>query len=58
MSKQNLNLSSWLIWHTKNRQKRIKNEKIMAPKVKGVKNSEKTQITEHYEGRPVLQHPG
>ncbi len=46
MSKQNLNLFSQRIWHIKNRQKQIKIEKAMAPKVEGVKNSKK-QITKH-----------
>jgi hypothetical protein len=41
VSKQNLNPSSWHIWHTKNHWKWIRNEKVMAPKVKGVKNSKK-----------------
>jgi hypothetical protein len=51
MSKQNLNPSSWPIWHTNNNlQKRIRNEKVLHPKVKGIKNLKKNQTTEHYKG--------
>jgi hypothetical protein len=42
VSKQNLNLSYWCIWHIKNCQKHIRIEKVTAPQVEGVKNSEKT----------------
>jgi hypothetical protein len=33
VSKQNLNPSSWYIWHTNNYQKQIKNDKVTAPQV-------------------------
>jgi hypothetical protein len=35
VSKQNLNPSSWRIWHINNHWKQIKNEKAMAPQSKG-----------------------
>jgi hypothetical protein len=47
VSKQNLNPSSWHIWHINNHWKWIRNEKIITPQIKGVKNSKK-QITKHY----------
>jgi hypothetical protein len=50
VSKQNLNPFSCHIWHTNNCQKWIIIEKVMPPKVKGVKNSIK-QTTEHYQSR-------
>ncbi len=40
--KQNLNLSSWRIWHINNNLKQIRNEKVTVPKVKRIKNSKKT----------------
>jgi hypothetical protein len=51
VSTQNLNPSSWRIWHTNNCWKGIRNEKVTAPQSKKqVKNSKK-QTTEHYKGR-------
>ncbi len=55
VSKQNLNPSSWLIWHIKNRQKQIKNEKIMAPQSKRGHKLWKTKIIKHYKGKPFLE---
>ncbi len=45
-TKQNLNSSSWHIWHTNNCQKWIKNEKVTATqsKERGVKKLEKQTI--------------
>ncbi len=40
--KQNLNPSSWHIWHTNNCQKRIRNEKVAAPQSKGGQELKKT----------------
>jgi hypothetical protein len=45
--KQNLNLSYWCIWLTKNHKERIKIEKFMASQIRGVKTSKK-QTTEGY----------
>jgi hypothetical protein len=44
-----LNPSYWCFWGTKNCQKRNKIEKVMAPKVEGVKNSKK-ETTKCYKG--------
>jgi hypothetical protein len=55
VSKQNLNPSSSHIWHINNGWKRIRNEKVIAPPSKGVKNSE-TETIEHYKGLfPITQ---
>ncbi len=43
VSKQNLDPSSWHIWHTNNGWKWIRNQKVMAPQSKGVKNSKKNK---------------
>jgi len=43
VSKQNLNLSYWHIWRTKNCQKWNKIEKVISSKVKRIKNSKKNK---------------
>jgi hypothetical protein len=49
VSRQNLNSSSWSIWHTKNRENWIRNEKVTALQSKGGQELQK-QTTEHYKG--------
>ncbi len=48
MSKQNLNMSFWCIWHIDNHWKHIRNEKVMASKSKGGEKIERKQITKHF----------
>jgi hypothetical protein len=47
VAKQNLNPSYLRIWCTKDHQKHIRIEKVIAPKVEEVKNS-KEQTPKHY----------
>ncbi len=50
---KNLNLSYWHIWCIKNRQKRIRIEKVITPKVEGVKNSKNKPLKAT---KPVPKH--
>jgi hypothetical protein len=49
-----LNLTFWCIWRTRNHKKWIRIEKVMAPKLEGVKNLKK-QTNKHY--KPKSDHP-
>jgi hypothetical protein len=46
-SKQNLNPSSWRIWHINNCKKHIRNEKVMAPQSKGGQKLKKDNLASH-----------
>jgi hypothetical protein len=42
VSEQNLNLFYWCIWHTKNRLKHIRIDKVTGPQNRGVQELKKT----------------